>query len=93
MTEITFENVPGYFRLKVEGHAGYGCAMGLPEGHDIVCAAVSAIGQTAAQCMIDLGEEKAGLADQRGIDRHSCIGQEESTEAFERDGLYHTERV
>lgn len=57
MTEITFENVPGYFRLKVEGHAGYGCAMGLPEGHDIVCAAVSAIGQTAAQCMIDLGEE------------------------------------
>ena len=59
MTEITFENVPGYFRLKVEGHAGYGCAMGLPEGHDIVCAAVSAIGQTAAQCMIDLGEEKA----------------------------------
>lgn len=59
MTEITFKNVPGYFRLKVEGHAGYGCAMGLPEGHDIVCAAVSAIGQTAAQCMIDLGEEKA----------------------------------
>lgn len=59
MTEITFENVPGYFRLKVEGHAGYGCAMGLPEGHDIVCAAVSVIGQTAAQCMIDLGEEKA----------------------------------
>ena len=43
MTEITFENVPGYFRLKVEGHAGYGCAMGLPEGHDIVCAAVSAM--------------------------------------------------
>ena len=97
VTEITFENVPGYFRLKVEGHAGYGCAMGLPEGHDIVCAAVSAIGQTAAQCMIDLGEEKAvviqDLQIKRGIDRHSCIGQEESTEAFERDGLYHTERV
>ena len=88
MTEITFENVPGYFRLKVEGHAGYGCAMGLPEGHDIVCAAVSAIGQTAAQCMIDLGEEKAVV-----IQDLQIIGQEESTEAFERDGLYHTERV
>ena len=73
MTEITFENVPGYFRLKVEGHAGYGCAMGLPEGHDIVCAAVSAIGQTAAKCMIDLGEEKAVLVKKKAQKRLNAM--------------------
>ena len=92
MTEITFENVPGYFRLKVEGHAGYGCAMGLPEGHDIVCAAVSAIGQTAAQCMIDLGEEKAVVIQDLQL-KDGLIGQEKSTEAPECNGLYHKEGI
>lgn len=59
MTKILIINVPGYFRLVAEGHAGYGQANGLPEGHDIVCAAVSTLGQTAAQCMLELSEEKA----------------------------------
>lgn len=59
MTRVLIKNVKGYFRLRIEGHAGYGYALGLPKGHDIVCAAVSILGQTAMQCMIDLGEEQA----------------------------------
>jgi uncharacterized protein YsxB (DUF464 family) len=59
VTNISIINVPGYFRLVAEGHAGYGQANDLPEGHDIVCAAVSTLGETAAQCMLELSEEKA----------------------------------
>lgn len=59
MTEVKIINIPGYLRLTISGHAGYGHAMGLEPGHDIVCAAISTLGQTAAQCMIDLGEQQA----------------------------------
>lgn len=59
MTKVSIINVPGYFKLLIRGHAGYGQAKGLPQGHDIVCAAISTLGQTAAQCMLDLSEEQA----------------------------------
>lgn len=64
MTEISITNVPGYFHLSVKGHAGYGCANHLPEGHDIVCAAISILSQTAVQRMIDMGETaEVGIQD------------------------------
>lgn len=54
MTEVNITNIPGYFRLSSRGHAGYGAANRLPEGHDIVCAAISVLVQTAAQYLLDL---------------------------------------
>lgn len=45
-------------QLKVKGHADYA-----PHGQDIVCAAVSAIAQTAV----------IGLTDQAGIDMDGCV--------------------
>ena len=42
--------------------AGYGFANLLPEGNDIVCAAISVLGQTAAQCIMDMSDAgKVGI--------------------------------
>ena len=62
MTKIKITNVPGYCHIRIEGHAGYGFANLLPEGNDIVCAAISVLGQTAAQCIMDMSEAgKVGI--------------------------------
>lgn len=49
MTRITFERQ----RLIAEGHAGYG-----PKGQDIVCAGISCLMQTAAQCLLEDGNAR-----------------------------------
>lgn len=46
MTTITCRVTGGRWYLDIEGHAGYG-----PAGRDIVCAAVSALTYTLAQCL------------------------------------------
>lgn len=62
MTNVKVTNVPGYCHIRIEGHAGYGFANLLPEGNDIVCAAISVLGQTAAQCIMDMSEAgKVGI--------------------------------
>ena len=62
MTKIKITNVPGYCHIRIEGHAGYGFANLRPEGNDIVCAAISVLGQTAAQCIMDMSEAgKVGI--------------------------------
>ena len=58
MTHVYITNGMGYARVKIEGHAGYGAANHLPEGHDLVCASVSILGQTAMQIAIDMEQEK-----------------------------------
>lgn len=57
MTKVVIDHVPGYLRLRASGHAGYGKEMGLGPGQDIVCAAVSILGQTAAQVLMDMEAE------------------------------------
>ena len=54
MTTISIQYQSGEWEICIEGHAGYRQAKGLPEGTDIVCAAVSILAQTAAQCFLDL---------------------------------------
>lgn len=64
MTSVDITNVPGYCHIRIQGHAGYGFKNLLPEGNDIVCAAISVLGQTAAQCIIDMSEEnKVGISE------------------------------
>ncbi len=61
MTEVNIKSCPGRIRIRAEGHAGWGCKNGLPEGHDIVCAAISILLQTAAQRLMDLEAERKVL--------------------------------
>lgn len=62
MTEVKITNVPGYCHVQIKGHAGFGFQHHLPEGNDIVCAAVSMLGQTIAQRIIQMSEEgKLGI--------------------------------
>ena len=56
MTTVKMTNTNGYFRLEISGHAGYGSDHGLEQGHDIVCAAVSMLGQTAVRAIEDMAE-------------------------------------
>lgn len=57
MTRVWIQNQGREWQICIEGHAGYRAARGLPEGTDIVCAAVSILGQTAAQCFLELEED------------------------------------
>lgn len=57
MTNIKITNVPGYCHIRIQGHAGYGFMNNLPEGNDIVCAAISVLGQTAAQCILNMSDD------------------------------------
>lgn len=57
MTRICIEQTEGCARISIHGHAGYAQAMGLPAGCDIVCAAVSFLGQVAARRILQLAEE------------------------------------
>lgn len=54
MTKIEAEYSNRMWHIVVKGHAGYGTEKGLPEGHDIVCAAVSCLTNTLAQIINDL---------------------------------------
>ena len=67
MTNVDITYTNGYFRLKINGHAGYAAANGLPEGSDIVCAAVSILGQTLAQYLMDLEADGEAVIYQREI--------------------------
>ena len=58
MTEVKITNVPGYCRVQIKGHAGYGFNHHLPVGNDIVCAPISILGQTVAQRILQMSEEK-----------------------------------
>ena len=57
MTRICIEQTELCARISIHGHAGYAKAMGLPAGCDIVCAAVSFLGQVAARRILQLEEE------------------------------------
>lgn len=64
MTRVTIQKdggYGGYARISIKGHAGYGARNNLPEGHDIVCASISALGQTLIQRLMDMGEEKKAI--------------------------------
>lgn len=62
MTGVKITNVPGYCHVQIKGHAGYGFNHQMPEGNDIVCAAISMLGQTLAQRIIQMSEEgKLGI--------------------------------
>lgn len=62
MTSVKITNVPGYCHVQIKGHAGYGFNHHLPEGNDIVCAAISMLGQTVAQRILQMSEEgKIGI--------------------------------
>lgn len=57
MTEVKITNAPGYCHVQIKGHAGYGFNHHLPEGNDIVCAAISMLGQTVAQRILQMSED------------------------------------
>lgn len=52
MTRVTYEKGNGEYRLTTEGHAGFG-----PHGADIVCAAVSMLGQALLAWLGDGAQE------------------------------------
>lgn len=56
MTNVQIQGAGDGYQINISGHAGYGAAMGLKPGMDIVCAAISTLSQTAVQVMIDLAE-------------------------------------
>lgn len=58
MTKVSIRMGGGYAKITIRGHAGYGDANGLAEGHDIVCAAISALGQALVQRLMDMAQEK-----------------------------------
>lgn len=57
MTNVSITEDKGYVKINIRGHAGYGLKNGLPEGHDIVCAAISMLGQTLVHRLMHMGEE------------------------------------
>ena len=46
MTKVNMLFDKGYVKITMKGHAGFAERNNLPEGHDIVCAAISILGQT-----------------------------------------------
>lgn len=69
MTEITiFKDIKGYIeRYKISGHSGYDI-----KGKDIVCAAVSILGQTALISLVEVcgvreNEINYTIDDEKGI--------------------------
>lgn len=68
MTNVEIWYVNSFFRVKIKGHAGYGADKGLPEGHDIVCAAVSILGQTLTQYFMDLEQEGKAIIHQKEVE-------------------------
>ena len=57
MTRVSAVEIAGWIHIVISGHAGYGTARGLKLGCDIVCAAVSMLGQTMAQVILDAEAE------------------------------------
>lgn len=58
MTNVSIRSDRGYAKIVIKGHAGYGMLNNLPEGHDIVCAAISMLGQTLVQRLMDMADEQ-----------------------------------
>lgn len=58
MTNVRIKSDKGYAKIIIKGHAGYGMMNHLPEGHDIVCAAISMLGQTLVQRLMDMSDER-----------------------------------
>lgn len=52
MIHVRISKGDGYLRLEMEGHAGAG-----PKGADIVCAAVSAIAETAVMGLAEVARQ------------------------------------
>lgn len=79
MTRVWIQNQGREWKIHIEGHAGYRAVRNLPEGTDIVCAAVSILGQTAVQCFLDLEEDgdvqikELNMDGQAGLVRISAV--------------------
>lgn len=43
MTKVNMLFDKSYVKITVKGHAGFAARNNLPEGHDIVCAAISIV--------------------------------------------------
>ncbi len=87
MTCVTIRCKDGYAKVCITGHAGYGYANGLPEGHDIVCSAISMLGQTLVQRMMDMSENKKIVLNMLkcnpGVISFAAIARNDSTEELE----------
>ena len=89
MTDVKISVSDGYAKVKLSGHAGYGRDHGLSEGHDIVCSAISVLGQTLVQCVMDMAEAnkvilnllkyEAGVIDLRALAKKDHIDELETT--------------
>jgi len=89
MTKVSMLFDKGYVKISVKGHAGFAARNNLPEGHDIVCAAISILGQTLVQRLLTLAEEnkillslnryEAGNIDVHAVVKQSHIEEVEAT--------------
>ena len=80
MTKVNMLFDKGYVKITMKGHAGFAERNNLPEGHDIVCAAISNLGQTLVQRLLTLAEEKKILLslnryEAGNIDAHAVVKQ------------------
>ena len=87
MTCVTIRCKDGYAKVCITGHAGYGYINGLPVGHDIVCSAISMLGQTLVQRMMDMAEEKKIILNtlkcESGVISLMAIARNDSVEELE----------
>ena len=89
MTKVNMLFEKSYVKISVRGHAGFAARNNLPEGHDIVCAAISILGQTLVQRLLTLAEEnkillslnryEAGNIDVHAVVKQSHIEEVEAT--------------
>lgn len=80
MTKVNMLFEKGYVKISVRGHAGFAARNNLPDGHDIVCAAISILGQTLVQRLLTLAEENKILLslnryEAGNIDAHAIVKQ------------------
>lgn len=80
MTKVNMLFEKGYVKISVRGHAGFAARNNLPDGHDIVCAAISILGQTLVQRLLTLTEENKILLslnryEAGNIDAHAIVKQ------------------
>ncbi|WP_227161443.1 ribosomal-processing cysteine protease Prp [Enterocloster citroniae] len=61
MTRVNIAFDKEYVKVTVKGHAGFGIKNNLPEGHDIVCSAISILSQTLIQRLLTMAEENKVL--------------------------------
>lgn len=86
MTKVNMIFDKGYVKITVEGHAGFAGKHNLPEGHDIVCSAISILSQTLVQRLMTLADENKILLSLNRyepgiIDVHAVVKQAHMEEA------------